>query len=156
MIGFSLDATNHMNENISRAVSMFRSSPKLDDVAIHRALAASGIEQQLAARLVEFLPIVYSRLLLADSGAQFSDEFRRPNGSYKNGLLSSEPLWDAAMAFARAERERGVPAKDLFAVAARSAEFDAANQLLNKGSKLENIRFTAVLFPWPENGPNAD
>jgi hypothetical protein len=43
--------------------------------------------------------------------------------------LSSEPLWEAAVAFARTEVEHGVPGKDLLALAARSAEFDAANQL---------------------------
>jgi hypothetical protein len=148
---------NLMNENISIAVSVFRSSPQLKDEGIYQLLTAKGIERQLAARLVEFLPMVYCRLLLANSGAQFSDKFRRrlTNGGSKNGVLSSEPVWNAAVAFARAERERGLSATDFLAVAAHSAEFDAANQLLNNGSKLEDLRFTPVSLSWPEEGPDA-
>jgi hypothetical protein len=76
-----------------------------------------------------------------------------PAGKSIEQPLSSEPVWDAAVAFAHAEVERGVSGQDLLAVAARSAEFDAANQLLNKGSKLENIKFTVPVLGWPENGP---
>jgi hypothetical protein len=53
-----------MNDDISKAVSMFRSSTNLDDVAIYRALVADGVDRQRAARLVEFLPLVYCRLIL--------------------------------------------------------------------------------------------
>jgi hypothetical protein len=38
-------------------------------------------------------------------------------------------------------------------VAARSAELDAANQLLKNGSKLENLVFTTALLKWPPEGP---
>lgn len=57
------------------------------------------------------------------------------------------------MAFGHAEIEHGISAQDLLSVAARSAEFDAANQLLNKGSKLQNIAFTPLVLNWPEDGP---
>jgi hypothetical protein len=68
--------------------------------------------------------------------------------------LSSEPVWNAVVAYAHTEVERGVSSQNLLAVAARSVEFDVANQLLNKGSKLENIRFNVPVLGWPENGPD--
>jgi hypothetical protein len=93
------------------------------------------------------------------SGARFSDTFQRllPDGGISSErLLSSEPLWEAAVAFARTEVGLGVPPKDLLALAARSAEFDAANQLLNKGAKLENLVFTPSLLLWPDDGLESD
>ena len=50
------------------------------------------------------------------------------------------------MAFARTEVEHGVPGKDLLVLAARSAEFDAANQLLNRGAKLHDLAFAPALL----------
>jgi hypothetical protein len=41
---------------------------------------------------------------------------------------------DQTLSFAIAEKRRGATWEDLLAIAAHGAEFDAANQLLNKGS----------------------
>jgi hypothetical protein len=147
-----------MNDDISKAVSIFRTATDLDDYAMYKALVADGVDGQRAARLVEFLPIVYSRLILRNSGARFSHTFRRtlPGGQCQEQPLSTEPIWNEVVEFANFEVERGVSGRDLLAVGARSAEFDAANQLLNKGSQLANIAFTPPVLMWPENGPDPD
>jgi hypothetical protein len=41
------------------------------------------------------------------------------------------------------------------AIAGRSAEFDAANKLLNSGSKLESLKFTEPVLLWPASGPDS-
>jgi hypothetical protein len=145
-----------MTEDISMAISIFRTSPNWGEEEIYRELVNEGVYQRRAARLVEFLPIVYCRVLLRNSGARFSSMFRRklPGGGYEELPLVSDPVWNEIVNFAYAEIERGIPAKDFLAVAARSAEFDAANQLLNKGAKLQNITFTCPVLNWPENGPD--
>lgn len=147
-----------MNRDIANAVSVFRTSPSLGEDEIYRALVKDGMERHRAARLVEFLPMVYCRLILQKSGAQFPTTFRRtlPDGTSSEHPMSSDPVWNDAVAFARAEVESGVSGQDLLIVAAHSAEFDAANQLLNRGSKLEDIRFTVPVFRWPESGPDID
>ena len=144
-----------MTEDIAKAVSIFRTLPELEDYAIYERLMAEGVERQRAARLVEFLPIIYCRLILRNSGARFSSTFQRsvPGGAPVEQPFSSQPVWDEAVAFAYGEVERGVSGKDLLAVAARSAEFDAANRLLNQGSKLQNIAFASPVLLWPETGP---
>jgi hypothetical protein len=38
------------------------------------------------------------------------------------------------------------------AIASRNAEFDAANKLLNRGRKLEDIKFTEPVLLWPASG----
>src|SRR5580698_2432330 len=88
-----------MNEEISRAVTIFRSSPNLKDEEVFVALINRGTEKELAARLVEFLPMAYSRLILSKSGARFADTFRRnlPGGVSQEKPLSSEPVWGAVV-----------------------------------------------------------
>src|ERR1700730_15118852 len=124
-----------MKNLISRAIFLLRSSPSLEDKAIYRALVADGMEREFAARLVEFLPVAYGRLVLGNSGILFSDAFDRVllDGRTSRRALSSEPLWDLVMDFARNEANHGVSTKHLISVAGRSAEFQAANELLQQG-----------------------
>jgi len=60
------------------------------------------------------------------------------------------------MFFARAEVGLGVSTSNFMSLAMRSAEFQAVNQLLHRGSKLENLVATSPLLPWPESGPKQD
>jgi hypothetical protein len=66
--------------------------------------------------------------------------------------LASDPAWTEVMRFAKTEQGQ-VTGSELVAVAAHSAEFAAVNQLLNRGTKLEDIALTAVVLAWPEEGP---
>jgi len=146
-----------MNETISKAVAIFRGSRSAEDNELHRSLVKAGIESEVAARLIEFLPMAYCRLTLAASGARFPNVFRRvlQDGTFEERPLSSEPVWNAAVAFAEGESERGVPAEDLLAIAARSAEFHAANQLLQGGAKLENLAFEPTVLKRVEGAGGA-
>lgn len=144
-----------MNDLIPKTVATFRSSPNLRDDEVFGALVKQGAPPGIAARIVEFLPMAYCRLILSRSGARFSDTFRRglPDGGTQEKPLSSEPVWRAIVDFARAEVELGVSGRDLLLVAIHSAEFHAANQLLSAGSRLENLVFTSPVLMWPEGGP---
>ena len=145
-----------MNPVIAEAVTIFREFPNASDVEVLRRLVATGCERVMAARLVEFVPMAYCRLLLADSGVRFSGCFQR---KLADGKLSAEqrlaanPLWAEAVSFAESEKKAGITGKALLVLAARSAEFDAANQLANQGSKLEDIVLMPTVFQWPEAGP---
>jgi hypothetical protein len=142
-----------MSSDIHAALAAIRSSPALDDLAIYKMRVAEGLERQLASRLVIFLPMVYCRLLLADSGARFSDEYRIALADGTTSAvqrLADEPLWNDSMEFAKAEIEGGLSGHDLLAIASHSAEFHALNQLIAHGSKLGNIAFDAPTIRWPE------
>jgi hypothetical protein len=145
---------DRMNSIISKTVAIFRELPDASDDEIYHKTIAAGIEPKHAARLVEFLPMAYCRLLLAGTGPRFSDMLQRrrhDGGLSHEQTLAAEPLWTEIMSFARAEQGRGVPGKDLLALAARSAEFDAVNQLLNRGAKPEDITLSTVVLAWPDN-----
>ena len=148
-----------INDDISRAVSLMRNSSKLEEDEIYRILVAEGVERRRAARLLEFLPTVYSRLILRDSGVRFSDKFRRrlPDGTISEEQpLASESVWNEATEFALDEARRGISGEDLIAVAIRSPEFRAINDLLRQGSKLENLVSMPLGLRWPELGPEAE
>jgi hypothetical protein len=83
-------------EVISRAVTVFRKSPASSDDEIYRRIVAAGVKPEHAARLVEFLPMAYCRLILAGTGTRFSDKFQRrqQDGSLSpERTLTSEPVW---------------------------------------------------------------
>jgi hypothetical protein len=146
-----------MNNDISRAVTLIRNSPHLEDDELYHTLVAGGMDRRRSARLIEFLPTAYTRLILRNSGVRVSDKFQRrlPNGEISvERSLSEEPIWNEALKFASDEINRGLSIQDLFAIAGRSPEFRAINQLLEQGSKLEDIACTALLFSWPELGPD--
>jgi hypothetical protein len=146
-----------VEKTIPKAIAILRKSQHLSDEQVHRELTQEGIDPSVAARLLEFLPIAYARLILGRSGAKFSNSFQRlrPDGCLVEQALSTEPFWTAAIRFAQSEVVQGVAASELLAIAARSAELHAANQLLNKGSTLENVVFNPPVLTWPEEGPSA-
>lgn len=146
-----------LSDTISKAVDTLRSGANLEDVTVFRQLVKLGIDRRIAARLIEFLPMVYCRLILTKSALQFPESYRRisADGTFSPPIqLTTEPLWNEAMAFAKAEVGSGKKGRDLLLIAGRSAEFDAANKLLNTGAKLEHIRFDAPTLRWPESGPD--
>jgi hypothetical protein len=145
-----------MQAAITTAVSVFRSCPEMTDEEIYRVLVSKDIERRLAARLVEFLPAAYCRVILEPTGARFPDTFQRlrKDGTTVEPVpLASEQVWTAALDCARGEIGRRLSRDDKLGLAGRSAEFRAANDLLKRGSKLQNIVFTPAVYQWPEEGP---
>lgn len=143
-----------LNQAIEIAVDIFRRYPQLDDESAAARLVAGGVQTRIAARLVEFVPSAYCRATLQGTGIQFCDLYERgvPGGVRKQKSLSSEPVWTAAFEYASTELRRGIAREDMVAVAGRSAEFEAANQLLQQGSRPEDLHLTALRLPWPEDG----
>jgi hypothetical protein len=141
--------------DIATAVALLRTSPDLDDEALFAQLLGKGVERRTAARLIEFLPMAYTRIAIGNSGVRFPETFDRrlQDGTTQQYSFSSEPIWLAALAYARSEAENGASRNELLAIAARSAEFDAIQQLLTSGSKLQHILLTPALLWWPETGP---
>lgn len=145
-----------MDRQISEAVALFRNSPMLGDDELFEMLVLRGTGRNLAARLVEFVPMVYCRILFQGSGATFPTIYHRleSDGTRSVHEFSGEPVWHAAVDYAKKEVEAGRTEADIRAVAQRGAEYRTASQLLEKGSALQNIAFAPVVFTWPEEGPS--
>ena len=134
---------------IANAVLLIRRSQGKDDRSVFGDLVRAGMSRQLAARLVEFLPMAYCRVMLQNSGVQFCNSYAR---SSQTSVLDADAIWVAAYQFALIEVGRGVARSDLLAIAGRSAEFQAVNELLNRGSNISDVRLTAPVLAWPESG----
>jgi hypothetical protein len=144
-----------LKPDLAVAVSILRRAPAdADDLALLRELAATGIDTRTAARMLEFIPMAFCRVFLEHTGAGFADTFRRGSPQAPSRDLVTEPVWRAALEYAREEVRRGVGEEDVLALAGRSAEFNAASQLMTEGSQLSDIRFTEPLLLWPEEGPD--
>jgi hypothetical protein len=151
-----VSSTVASESEIALAAATFRDHPDWNDPQIYQTLVTHGIARSVAARLVEFLPEAYCRMILEGSGARFSNSFRRRrnDGTLSPAIdLDSEPIWHAAVAYARREIQNGLYRDDNLRLAGRSASFQAANRLLQQGSKLENIAFTPAVLVWDEDGP---
>ncbi len=145
-----------MHEEIRKALALMRVSPPMEEYEIYSALVRNGIEPRSAARLVEFLPLVYGRIAVASFGVHFSQTFRRclADGRFSDPRpFNSEPVWNAAVEFARAEVECGVAAEDLSALAKRSSEVHSVNKIVKDGGDLKGAT-SETYFLWPEEGPD--
>jgi hypothetical protein len=142
-----------MNNDIPIAVELLRRCPELDDQQLYRALTAKGVGNPTAARLVVLIPIAYGRIILQRAGARLSPTFREKGsqGISNERALTSEPLWEPIITFAKNEVAQGASSQEIMLIAGRSAEFEAANQLLNSGSKLRDLAFGSPAITWPGN-----
>src|SRR5690348_15269100 len=103
-------------QSIAKAVSLFRCSPHAQDIEVYDALVEIGVDRQIAARVVELLPMAYCRVILASKGVRFAETFRRQLSETEISgprLLSSELLWKPCLAFASSEANSGILGKDL-------------------------------------------
>src|SRR5437867_5844053 len=66
-----------LKRQIEQALALFRESSGRRDDELFEMLVLRGVKRTLAARLVEFLPMAYCRVLLESSGARFSSIYRR-------------------------------------------------------------------------------
>ena len=76
---------------------------------------ARGVERPTAAQLVEFLPVVYFRLLLAESGLPLPVTYRRllADGTHTPLIpFSSEAIWNELVTFAKSEIAIGIKVKN--------------------------------------------
>lgn len=146
-----------MQSDIGKAITIFRDMPEIPDHEAFHALVDSGVDRVRASRLVEFVPMAYCRAVLGTSGAKFPDVYHRMQSNGEKSparALSSEPVWVAAIAYAREEIKAGVSLTQLVTIARRSAEYAVANDLLHdKTAKLKDLVFTAPILMWPEDGP---
>jgi hypothetical protein len=128
----------------------------LGDEELFVRLVEAGIERRMAARLVELLPIAYGRILLADSGIIFNENYQRMDNRGKispEQSLASVPLWREIVTHAEEEISHNISNQEMIAVASRSAEYHVCTELSVKGTIPGDVRLTPCVFSWPVDGP---
>lgn len=106
-------------------------------------------DPDLAERLMEFVPLAFARVALATSGVSFQDTFCRSLGDGKFSHfcpLSSDPLYEPALAIAREELGGSISEDHLLAVLTRSSLYNTINNALQTGANLQDLQ-GAVMSP---------
>jgi len=122
--------------------------PHAADGEIYSALLAENIAPPAAARLTVFMPTAFGRLILSRLNIQLASSFIQ---LYLDGTrsveqpLASDPMWQEITNFAEHARQQ-MSKRNVLQIAARSAEFDAVNQLLSRGAQTQDIEFTPLLL----------
>jgi len=100
------------------------------------------------------MPIAFARVLLSGLGISLGDTYtlRTPSGRVLSRRFQDHPVFRAATALAQS----GVGSDALLAVAGRSAEFKAVNQLLLSGSRPADLRFSEPVLSSPDEEPDED
>lgn len=128
-----------MKVAIAKAVEVMRQFPEASHRETVEHLATILGDAELAERLVEFVPIAFSRVALANSGINFQETFCRSlgNGKFSHYCpLSAEPVWEPALAVSQEEQPRDISEADRLAVLARCAIFNSAAQAIAAGHDL--------------------
>ena len=84
------------------------------------------------------------------------EQLRKGCVTAENTIAFSEPVWIFCLAYAESEIRGGTARREMLMVAGRSAEFQAINQMLEKGAELKNVALTTISLLWSESGPKGD
>jgi hypothetical protein len=138
-----------MLKNITQAVEILRAQTDSSDYQLITNLVETGFDQALATRLVEFIPLAYSRVWLEGGGVQFADYYLRMSAdgkTYTEHKLEDEHVYREAVAAAQSELAAGSGFDELLPIVGRCAEFKAINSALHGGSRLEDLELSAPVF----------
>ena len=144
------DKSIPLHPHIQTAAEILAQNAQLDDDGIMRLLTERGLEKKLAIDLYLFLPTAFTRAMFEGRGPTFQPTYRvvdPKSGKRDAHRYDANPVYVEARRVARhwlADPERR---QQCLNIAGRSAELDALNNLLHKGSKLENIRFVESQIP---------
>jgi len=125
---------------IELGVSCFLSLRGRDDDAIYDRLDALGVAPWLSSRLVVWLPIAFGRQLLR--AAAFPDHYVSGAVTLR---MADDPIYRASV-----ERAGRMTRDEAYAIADRSCEVNAINQLLSSpGATLAELRLAEIALASP-------
>ncbi len=134
-------------DQLIQAVQYFVVASDMDDGDLVKLLHGKGLTTEDSERLVAFLPIAFSRVVIAHIGkVSFTTDYRvKETGEICS--LSDEPIFVEALKLATESYHSGpVPRESFSAVALRSPELDAVNKALNAGEDINGASFRTVEF----------
>ena len=133
---------------LAALVSLAGERPELEDWDLAQALAARGFDTRAAERMVVFAPVAFGRYLLRDMGIKFDPTFEVRGDRVRTAAplpLDQMPEYVAAV---RAAPIVASSSPGFRALALRSAEVNAVNNLLIKGSQPANLQLIPMLITW--------
>jgi hypothetical protein len=137
-------------EQLIKLTGYFVNSLDKDDEDLVQEMVRSGETLEIAERVVVFLPIAFSRVVISHmANVTFSEEFKVKETNQLGSLLN-EPIYVEALKLACESYHSGTISGDVFtAIATRSHEIDAVNKALNASVDINGSKFSpVVIFGW--------
>jgi hypothetical protein len=126
---------------VDAMVAFLRAHPAAADEAVAQHLTGSGLSEQQATKLIQFVPIAFTRFLYRASGVRFAPNYvvLGADGQPKaQRPIADEPAFREA--WGHCEEAAGWPGDGYFLpIAARSGGYRALQDLVEKGSDLRDI-----------------
>jgi hypothetical protein len=130
------------SSGVGTIVAFLYGQPDAADEEIHRHLTEQGFSQSQATKLIQFIPIVFTRFLYRNAGIQFAPNYvlLDLNGQpIAQRPIAEEPAFREAWAYCEQSSTRGVNEEYFRIIAARSGGYRAIQDLLQQGLDLAGI-----------------
>jgi hypothetical protein len=142
-----------ISEAVKIAAPLFHAQKSLEDEDLVNTLTEVGVPLLLARRIVVFMPLAFGRIMLKELNVNVSDvyEYFQKKGGFtdkKRRKLVDEPVYKESLKLAAKMAGKETTGQIFLAIAFRSAEVNAVNQMELQGSKPENIVLTPMLTMW--------
>jgi hypothetical protein len=142
-----------INETIKKAAPVFLSHKHLEDEDLVNVLIEKGFSESVARKLVLFMPIAFGRIILNDLKVKAGDEYEcfQKKGIFtdkRRRKLVSESVYSESLKIAAEMAGKETTGQIFLAIAFRSAEVNAVNQMELQGSNPENVVLTPILIQW--------
>lgn len=139
-----------VREAVEMVVALYCVDPAADDDEILSGLTNAGIGDTTAVRLIQFVPIAFTRFLYRTSGVQFAENYTVLNSNGQpiaQRAIAEEPVFREAWNHCEAAAAEGVASDYFESVASRSGGYRAIHDLLARGSQLNGL-MTGPPFLW--------
>lgn len=127
---------------VETTVQLFVANPRTDVDGIADLLKEQGMDEDLIDDLVVFIPFAFGRTVF--KGLPFRDHYWLLNATTDRKVrkaFTDNEVYMAALEAAERKKTEGMNGDNFLCICAGSSEIRAMNQLLHKGSEIENIRF---------------
>lgn len=131
-----------LRAGVAALVAFLRANPTTEDDAIIGLLTGTGLTGQQATKLVQFVPIAFTRFLFRSSGVQFAPNYvvvgadGQPTAQRP---VADEPAFREAWAHCERAAAGGAQDEYFIPVAARSGGYRALQDLIQKGADLAGV-----------------
>ena len=133
------------DETVQLVADFIAANAQFVEEDVYAVMTSAGVIGDNAYLAYMFTQAAWGRVLLADLGIAFSDDFYCINANgdvIESGALSNEPHFVAASRIgARLRYNEGFKR-----LAATSADFNTVNQALNDGSRPEDLRSAPLMI----------
>jgi hypothetical protein len=145
-----------VSEAIKKTIHIFAEHRDSHWEVLVQAIEDSGIPVSVTAKLAEFMPLAFGRVLMKDLGISFREEYVRYVFSggktvvKQQRKLTDELVYRESLRIASKMEAEKIDGEEFLAVAYRSAEFNVVNDMELKGVKPENLVLTCPYLEWRE------